>query len=220
MLNHRLADLMELLVLKDRSEGRMTGTRTTWETDSANRQSIRERAIALILDFEQNRDLLEKKVILINLYVLTISYLRCIIYKFIKTVSDFQQARDAEEVREIAETRLVVDTSLTEADLDPEFAAGMGTNRESGMNLRTQLYPLSKDELACATGLIKYLEIVDISDFNLSNVYSKLESHPKKPLEITIPVRFHYKGYSPDCYRIYPDKQNSRVVFDRSWVRC
>ena len=53
---------MELLVLKDRSEGRMTGTRTTWEVDSANRKSIKNRAIALILDFEKNRDLLEKKV--------------------------------------------------------------------------------------------------------------------------------------------------------------
>ena len=53
---------MELLVLKDRSEGRMTGTRTTWDVDSADRKSVRDRAIALILDFEQNRDLLEKKV--------------------------------------------------------------------------------------------------------------------------------------------------------------
>ena len=53
---------MELLVLKDRSEGRMTGTRTTWDVDSNNRKSLKERAIALILDFEKNRDLLEKKV--------------------------------------------------------------------------------------------------------------------------------------------------------------
>ena len=88
----------------------------------------------------------------------------------------------------MSNVRLVVDTSLTEADLDPEFAAGMGTNRESGMNLRTQLYPLTKDEHACATGLLKYLEIPDISDFSLSNVYAKLENHPKRPLEITIPV--------------------------------
>ena len=89
----------------------------------------------------------------------------------------------------------MLDTSLTEADLDPEFAAGMGTNRESGMNLRTQLYPLSKDENACAVGLLKYLEIPDISEFSLSNVYSKLESHPKRPLEITIPVSD--SGYIP-----------------------
>ena len=49
-------------MLKDRSEGRMTGTRTTWDVDSNNRKSLKERAIALILDFEKNRDLLEKKV--------------------------------------------------------------------------------------------------------------------------------------------------------------
>ena len=85
-------------------------------------------------------------------------------------------------------SRLVMDTSLTEADLDPEFAAGMGVNRENGMNLRTQLYPLSRDESKCAAGLLKYLGIPDISDFSLSVVYSKLEQHPKRPLEITIPV--------------------------------
>ena len=93
-----------------------------------------------------------------------------------------------EELQEAVEKRLVLDTSLTEADLDPDFAAGMGVNRESGMNLRTQLYPLSKDESQCAAGLLKYLGIPDISDFNLSTVYSKLEQHPKRPLEITIPV--------------------------------
>ena len=54
--------MMELLALKDRSEGRMTGTRTTWDEDTKNRKSLKERAIALILDFEKNRDLLDKKV--------------------------------------------------------------------------------------------------------------------------------------------------------------
>ena len=62
MQSFSLADLMELLVLKDRSEGRMTGTRTTWQADSKDRKSLKDRAIALILDFEKNRDLLEKKV--------------------------------------------------------------------------------------------------------------------------------------------------------------
>ena len=89
----------------------------------------------------------------------------------------------------MSESRLVIDTSLTEVDLDPEFAAGRGVSREPGMNLRTQLYPLSKDELACAAGLLQYLEIPDISECSLSKVYSKLENHPKRPLEITIPVR-------------------------------
>ena len=52
---------MEFLYAKDKSEGRISG-RSDWKTDSKLRKSIRQRAIALLLDFENNRDLLEKQV--------------------------------------------------------------------------------------------------------------------------------------------------------------
>ena len=76
---------------------------------------------------------------------------------------------------------------MTEYDLDPEFAMG-GEERDPGMNLRTQLYALSKDESECATGLIRYLGMKDMSEFSLQATCLKLQSHPKKPLKINLPV--------------------------------
>ena len=57
----RLSEYMEFLYEKDKSEGKING-RSDWKTDSNLRKSIRKRAIALILDFENNRHLLEKQV--------------------------------------------------------------------------------------------------------------------------------------------------------------
>ena len=52
---------MEFLYAKDKSEGKIVG-RSDWRTDSTIRKSIKQRAIALLLDFENNRHLLEKQV--------------------------------------------------------------------------------------------------------------------------------------------------------------
>ena len=52
---------MEFLYEKDKSEGKISG-RSDWRTDNNLRKSIKKRAIALILDFENNRHLLEKQV--------------------------------------------------------------------------------------------------------------------------------------------------------------
>ena len=60
-----LTDLMEFLYTKDKSEGKISG-RSTWETDVKARKSIKKRAIALLLDFENNRDLLQQKVQTLN----------------------------------------------------------------------------------------------------------------------------------------------------------
>ena len=84
--------------------------------------------------------------------------------------------------------RLMSGLDLTEQDLDPEFARGSEPSREVGMNLRTQLFALSRDEEKCASGLLKYLGMSDIKEFNLTNSYQKLIHHPKKPLEIKLPV--------------------------------
>ena len=52
---------MEFIYAKDKSEGKIAG-RSDWRTDSAIRKSIKKRAITLLLDFENNRHLLEKQV--------------------------------------------------------------------------------------------------------------------------------------------------------------
>ena len=57
----RLTELMEFLFVKDKSEGKITG-RTSWKEDSEIRKSLKKRAAALVLDFENNRDLLNRQV--------------------------------------------------------------------------------------------------------------------------------------------------------------
>ena len=84
--------------------------------------------------------------------------------------------------------RLMSGMELTEHDLDPEFARETEPDHQPGMNLRTQLYPLSPDEEKCAAGLLKYLGMTDIKEFTLVNCYQKLNRHPRKPLEIKLPV--------------------------------
>ena len=54
---------MEFLHAKDMSEDKIaSSTRSTWEADSAIKRSLKQRAVALLLDFENNRDLLQRKV--------------------------------------------------------------------------------------------------------------------------------------------------------------
>ena len=53
---------MENLALKDQREGLIPTTRTDWKSDSIARKAIKKRAIALLLDYEGSRHLLDKKV--------------------------------------------------------------------------------------------------------------------------------------------------------------
>lgn len=54
---------MEFLFVKDQSEGKISG-RTSWKEDTKIRKSLKKRAAALMLDFENNRDLLHRQVLL------------------------------------------------------------------------------------------------------------------------------------------------------------
>ena len=53
---------MENLALKDQREGTLATTRGNWKQDTLARKSIKKRAIALMLNYEDNRQLLDKKV--------------------------------------------------------------------------------------------------------------------------------------------------------------
>ena len=96
--------------------------------------------------------------------------------------------RETEERELVASTSLITGEDVQESDIDPDFESGTGVNRETGMNLRSQLFALPKSEPACANELLKYINLPDISDFSLSKVYALLEADPRKPLEIKIPV--------------------------------
>ena len=81
-------------------------------------------------------------------------------------------------------------TNLTERDLDPEFAQGNNLipTRDPGMNLRSQLYAVSKDESECAVGLLRYLGLNSIGEFRIEKAYSFLLNDSSKPLEPHFPV--------------------------------
>ena len=85
---------------------------------------------------------------------------------------------------------MISGTDLAERDLDPEFARGASLipNRDVGMNLRCQLYPLSRDESEAAAGLIKYLGLANLGEFSLDQSCLLLQQHPSRPLEFNLPV--------------------------------
>ena len=87
-------------------------------------------------------------------------------------------------------TRLVSGTDLTEKDLDPDFARGNSLipSRDIGMNLRCQLFPVSRDETQSATGLVRYLGLNSVADFNIERSCTHLINHDSKPLEPHFPV--------------------------------
>ena len=79
---------------------------------------------------------------------------------------------------------------MAERDLDPDFARGASLipNRDVGMNLRSQLYPLSHDESEAAAGLIKYLGMANLGEFSIERSCVLLQSHSTRPLEFNLPV--------------------------------
>ena len=81
---------------------------------------------------------------------------------------------------------------MTEKDLDPEFARGntLIPERDSGMNLRSQLYAISKDESESVVGLLRYLGMSSIAEFRIETAYSFLVNHSSRPLESHFPVSF------------------------------
>ena len=103
-------------------------------------------------------------------------------------MEEIEAEREVEERELAASTSLVSGTTVKESDIDPEFEAATGVNREQGMNLRTQLFALPKDEPACARELMKYVGLSDMSEFSLARVYALLEADPRKPMSIKIPV--------------------------------
>ena len=90
-------------------------------------------------------------------------------------------------------TRLISGTDLTEKDLDPEFARGNSLipTRDIGMNLRCQLFPVSRDETQSAAGLIRYLGISSVGEFNLEKACTHLINHESRPLDFHFPVIFN-----------------------------
>ena len=53
--------MMDFLAAKDLKEGRISG-RTTWENDKKVRKAIKKRAVALLLDFEGQKELIDDQV--------------------------------------------------------------------------------------------------------------------------------------------------------------
>ena len=93
--------------------------------------------------------------------------------------------QEAAERAFATQSRLISGTDLTERDLDPDFARGnsLVPNRDLGMNLRCQLFAVSKDETECVAGLLKYLGMNSISEFRIETACSILVNHPNKPLD-------------------------------------
>ena len=87
---------------------------------------------------------------------------------------------------------MISGTNLTEKDLDPEFARGNSLipDRDPGMNLRSQLYAVPKDESESVAGLLRYLGMNSIAEFRIESAYTFLINDSSKPLEPHFPVSF------------------------------
>lgn len=107
-----------------------------------------------------------------------------------KVVNQLAVEQEAAERAFATQSNLISGTDLTERDLDPEFARGNNLipDREPGMNLRSQIYAVSKDESECVVGLLKYFGMNSISEFRIDSACSFLINHPEKPLEPQFPV--------------------------------
>ena len=109
---------------------------------------------------------------------------------FLKVVNQLAVEQEAAERAFATQSRLISGTDLTERDLDPDFAKGSSLvpNREPGMNLRSQLFAVSKDESECVAGLLRYLGMNSIGEFRIETACTTLINHPSKPLEPHFPV--------------------------------
>ena len=86
--------------------------------------------------------------------------------------------------------RLENNSGLTDTDLDPEFGESRGPNRETGMNLRCQIFALSKDTDVCCVGLFRYLGLDKPSDFSISKALAKMNGD-LKAFDTRLPVSNH-----------------------------
>ena len=82
---------------------------------------------------------------------------------------------------------------MTDLDLDPEFGSSRGPNREQGMNIRSQLFALSRDPEKCCIGLLKHLSIDDPLKFGIAMALANLHNKTDRPFETHMPVRFYFE---------------------------
>ena len=78
---------------------------------------------------------------------------------------------------------------MTDLELDPEFGSSRGPNREPGMNLRCQLFALSREPEKCCIGLLRFLKIPNALTFDISTALANLSS-TDRPFETHLPVSF------------------------------
>ena len=79
---------------------------------------------------------------------------------------------------------------LSDTDLDPEYGNSRGPNHEHGMNIRCQLFALSKDPVACCIGLLRHLGLKADSSFGIARALAKLSDSTDRPFATHLPVRF------------------------------
>ena len=82
--------------------------------------------------------------------------------------------------------RLEAGSDLTDAELDPEYSASRGPNRETGMNIRCQLFALSKDAETCCVGLFRYLSLGKPTEFTIAKSLTEMEK--MKAFDTRLPV--------------------------------
>lgn len=84
--------------------------------------------------------------------------------------------------------RLESGKGLSDEELDSEFATSRGPNREIGVNLRSQLFPLPKDVDLCCAGLFRYLKLDQTTQFTLAKALAVMDRGEDQPLETRLPV--------------------------------
>ena len=81
--------------------------------------------------------------------------------------------------------------SLSDLDLDPEYGSSRGPNHEPGMNIRSQLFALSRDPAKCCIGLLKHLSIDDPLTFSIATALANLHNKTDRPFETHMPVSLY-----------------------------
>lgn len=88
----------------------------------------------------------------------------------------------------LRQCRLEAGHSLSDEDLDPNFAASKVPNREVGTRLKSQLFALSKEPELCCIGLFRYLDLSSVTDFSIDQAMAALATSPARPLQTKMPV--------------------------------
>ena len=113
-----------------------------------------------------------------------------------QVVNELAAEQEAAERAFATQSHLISGTTLTEKDLDPDFARGNNLipSRDPGMNLRCQLFAVSKDESEGVAGLLRYLGMNSIAEFRIESACSFLINDSSKPLEPHFPVSYKFRG--------------------------